>query len=187
MRLVLLGVAALLGGTGCSGPLVIREAPPLTELPADSPAREIHEFTASPAEVVAAASAALEGMQYRIESTNAEFGLIAARGGLVVYDPTLVAAGQIVINGAIITAGVLAGAHAVPGVELESQHEFRIFVQIWGDPAARATRVRAIFVRSTLGGSGSRSRNIEGSSEQYAAFFTILEQQLHPKAPERMP
>jgi len=172
---------------GCSGPVVIREAHPLTELPDEAPAREIHEYAAPHAEVVSAVRAALEGMQYRIESSNAEFGLVTARGGLVVYNPALVTTGEVIINGAIIAAGVLTGAHAVPGVELESQHEFRIFVQIWRHPSDDLTRVRAILLRSTMGAGGSRRRDIEGSSEQYAAFFTILAQKLEPKAAEAKP
>lgn len=185
MRVLVLAAAACT--TGCFGPVVVRTAHPLTELPEESAAREIHEYSVPPQAIIAAVRASLEGMQYRIESCNDEFGLVTARGGLVVYNPALVATGEVLINGAIIAAGVLTGAHSVPGVELESQHEFRIFVQIWQHPVDKVTRVRAIFLRSTLGGGGSRRRDIEGSSEQYAAFFTILEKQLDPKPAEAKP
>lgn len=189
--LVRLASATLLTFTpGCTGLEAMVSAPqPLVELPPDHPARSVHRYQEDPTATFDAVIATLETMKYRIWKANAEFGWLDSRGGLVVHNPVMVGTGTVLINGAIVAAVVLSGSarSSIPLVELESEYDYQLSVQVWRHPSDHETRVRAAFTRSSTGSLGTIRWQDESSPAQYDAFFALLDVKLHaigPGAPE---
>jgi len=160
----------------CESSLVAANTFP-AELPPDIASRHVHSYARDPEATFGATLRALEAMQYKVQSSDAELGFITARGGYVKYNPVLVATGMVVINGAIIAACALGNASSCFGVELDSSHEFVVYVQVWQRPGDGSTSVRANFVGVTTGAAGSKRKALEAQPEQYEAFFTILDRQ----------
>lgn len=151
---------------------------PLEPLPDELPSRETRAYEVDEATALDAIRGVLESMQYKAESIEPGLGVVIARGGLVRYNPALVAAGMVVINGALIVAAVLGSATVIPGIELDTQLEYRLVAFVWRRPGDEATLVRVAFMPMMKGVYGDTSERLAWNREPYDAFFTLLDQRL---------